>query len=90
MDIFLAEFVAQFKHTVLVMPNGLNIVTGHPFEADAYESEHSIPDGELKDMLASELKVAEALAPPKEKKKKPKKGKENKDGDKAETEAKEA
>lgn len=54
------------------------MVTGYPFETDLYESEHSIPDGEWKVLLDSELKLAETIAPPKEKKKKPKKGKENK------------
>lgn len=73
-----AEFVAQFKHTVLLLPNGLIIVTGYPFDETLYESEHSIPDGELKEMVTSELKLVDGLAAPKEKKpKKPKKGKEN-------------
>jgi len=80
-----SEFVAQFKHTVILLPNGLQVVTGHPFDEAAYESEHKIPDGELKELVTAELKLAEALAPPKDKKKKPKKGKENKtEGDKAE------
>lgn len=70
--------MAQFKHTAILLPNGLLIVTGYPFDANVYESEHSIPDGEFKDLLNSELKLAETIAPPKEKKKKPKKGKENK------------
>lgn len=76
-----SEFVAQFKHTVLLLPNGLVIVTGLPFDETLYESEHSIPDGELKDMVTSELKLVDGPAAPKDKKpKKPKKGKENKDG----------
>jgi curved DNA binding protein len=75
------EFVAQFKHTVLLLPNGLAIVSGYPFNVDLYESEYSIPDGELKQLVTGELKLAEELpAVPKEKKKKPKKGKENKAG----------
>lgn len=73
-----AEFVAQFKHTAILMPNGLVILTGYPFDASVYESEYSIPDGELKELVTAELKLAETIAPPKEKKKKPKKGKENK------------
>jgi len=40
--------VAQFKHTVLLMPNGVNLVTGIPFEAESYVSEYSIAQEELK------------------------------------------
>lgn len=40
--------MAQFKHTVLLMPNGVNLVTGIPFDADSYVSEHSIAQEELK------------------------------------------
>jgi len=40
--------VAQLKHTVLLMPNGVNLVTGIPFELDSYVSEHSIAQAELK------------------------------------------
>jgi len=76
------EFVAQFKNTVLLLPNGLVIVTGYPMDVNLYESEYSMPDCALKVLLQSDLKLAQDLpAPPKEKKKKPKKGKENKGGD---------
>lgn len=62
---------------MLILPNGLIIVTGYPFDETLYESEHSIPD-ELKEMVTAELKLVDGLAVPKEKKpKKPKKGKEN-------------
>lgn len=40
--------MAQFKHTVLLMPNGVNLVTGIPFEIDSFVSEHSIAQPELK------------------------------------------
>lgn len=40
--------MAQFKHTVLLMPNGVNLVTGIPFNVDSYVSEHSIAQPELK------------------------------------------
>lgn len=40
--------MAQFKHTVLLMPNGVNLVTGIPFNVDSYVSEHSIAQHELK------------------------------------------
>lgn len=43
-----AEIVAQFKHTVLLMPNGVNLVTGIPFNVDSYVSEYSIAQPELK------------------------------------------
>lgn len=42
------EVVAQFKYTVLIMPNGVNLVTGVAFLPEQYESEHSITDTELK------------------------------------------
>lgn len=40
--------MAQFKYTVLLMPNGLMKITGTPLDLKAYESEHSIQDEELK------------------------------------------
>jgi hypothetical protein len=49
--------VAQFKSTVLILPNGVTIVTGVPFNVDCYESEHSVTDEEMKTLLASELKL---------------------------------
>lgn len=49
------EYVAQFKHTVLLMPNGLNLVTGLPFEADNFSSEYSIAQPELKELVATPL-----------------------------------
>ena len=42
------EFVAQFKFTVLLMPNGIMQVTGLPFLDDQYQSEHFLVDEELK------------------------------------------
>lgn len=42
------EVVAQFKYTVLLMPSGVNLVTGLPFKLEKYQSEHSITDPELK------------------------------------------
>lgn len=45
------EYVAQFKHTVLLMPNGVNLVTGIPFEIDNFVSEYSIAQPELKVMI---------------------------------------
>lgn len=45
--------VAQFKFTVLLMPNGPQKITGLPFDATLFESEHSIVDEEIKKLLSS-------------------------------------
>ncbi|EDW69745.1 proliferation-associated protein 2G4 [Drosophila virilis] len=50
-----SEIVAQFKHTVLLMPNGVNLVTGIPFNVDNYVSEYSIAQPELKELVAQPL-----------------------------------
>ncbi|XP_067687260.1 proliferation-associated protein 2G4-like [Haliotis asinina] len=47
------EFVAQFKFTVILMPNGPLKITGLPLDTDAFETEHSIEDEELKTLLAA-------------------------------------
>ncbi|CAC5381980.1 unnamed protein product [Mytilus coruscus] len=47
-----SEFVAQYKFTVLLMPNGPLKITGLPFEAELYESEKSVKDPELKAIKA--------------------------------------
>ena len=39
--------VAQFKFTVLLMPNGPQKITGLPFDTELYKSEHSIEDQEI-------------------------------------------
>jgi curved DNA binding protein len=49
------ELVAQFKFTVLLMPNGPMKITGLPFEMDNYQSEYSVQDEELKNLLASSV-----------------------------------
>lgn len=54
------EIVAQFKNTVLILPNGLTVVTGSPFDQGCYESEHSIQDEEMKKLLAEDLVLADA------------------------------
>lgn len=49
------EYVAQFKYTVLLMPNGpLRITTG-AFDTGLVESEYSIQDEELKKILSSQV-----------------------------------
>ena len=45
--LYLGEYVAQFKFTVLLMPNGPMKITGLPFEASTFKSEHSITDVEI-------------------------------------------
>jgi curved DNA binding protein len=50
------EVVAQFKSTVLVMPNGLLKVTGLPLDTEVYSSEHKVDDEKLSALLASSLK----------------------------------
>ena len=72
------EFVAQFKYTVLLLPNGTLKITGLPFEQELYQSEHTIVDEALTGLL--HLAIA-----PKSKKKKNKK-KEEGDGKSPEAE----
>jgi curved DNA binding protein len=45
------ESVAQFKFTVLLMPNGPNKITGLPFDHAAVKSEHSVTDVEIQTLL---------------------------------------
>ncbi|KOC70023.1 Proliferation-associated protein 2G4 [Habropoda laboriosa] len=47
------EFVAQFKFTVLLMPNGPHKITGIPFDIDMYQSDCVVEDPELKTLLYS-------------------------------------
>lgn len=80
LQIILGEFVAQFKFTVLLMPNGPHKITGIPFEAELYHSEHSIVDPDLKSILISS-------ANPKAGKKKKKKSESNTEPQPMEVEA---
>ncbi|XP_037955307.1 proliferation-associated protein 2G4 [Teleopsis dalmanni] len=50
-----SEHVAQFKHTVLLMPNGVNLVTGIEFPDNFYKSEHSIAQDDLKELVNTPL-----------------------------------
>lgn len=45
---WLGEFVAQFKFTVLLMPNGPMRITSGPFEPEFYKSEFEVQDADLK------------------------------------------
>jgi len=60
------EFVAQFKFTVLLMPNGPMKITGLPFEADHYKSEYQVENEDMKILLS---KSANPKAAKKKKKK---------------------
>jgi curved DNA binding protein len=54
------EYVAQFKFTVLLMPNGPLKITGLPFDEATVKSEHSIQDVEIQTLLKSEVRSKEA------------------------------
>lgn len=47
------EFVAQFKFTLLLMPNGPMKITGLQFDEAFYSSEHTIEDEEIKALLSA-------------------------------------
>ena len=49
------EFVAEFKFTVLLMPNSTMKITGLPLDFDCYQTENSITDETLKVLF--ELKI---------------------------------
>jgi curved DNA binding protein len=50
------ENVAQFKFTVLLMPNGPHRITGIPFEEELYSSEHSVKDTDIQVLVKSHTK----------------------------------
>ncbi|XP_023018499.2 proliferation-associated protein 2G4 [Leptinotarsa decemlineata] len=74
------EFVAHFKFTVLLMPNGPHKITGLPFDPDLCHSEYSVTSPELKSILNSS-------ANPKSAKKKKKKSESSSDPQPMEVEA---
>ena len=49
--------MAQFKATVLVMPNGLLKITGFTPDAAVYASDKKIEDDKLSTLLATALKI---------------------------------
>lgn len=49
------EYVAQFKFTVLLMPNGVTRVTKSFFDETVAESEHKIDDEEIMKLLNTEV-----------------------------------
>lgn len=65
-----SEYVAQFKHTVLLMPNGVNLVTGIPFAEENFSSEHSIAQPELKELVSNPINPSKSAKKGKGSKKK--------------------
>jgi len=60
------EFVAEFKFTVLIMPNNTMKITGLPIDLDCFQTENSITDETIKNLMQMSL-----VTKPKKKKKKP-------------------
>lgn len=58
---FAGEFVAQFKVTVILMPNGPLKITGLPFEPEAYQTEYKIEDEDVKVRHNRSLAVGQSL-----------------------------
>jgi hypothetical protein len=56
------EFVAQFKSTLLLLPNGTVLATGIPVDLSLYESEYSVTDEELVKLLAEDPKLVTGAA----------------------------
>lgn len=50
-----SEFVAEFKFTVLLMPNNTMKITGLPLDLELYQSENSITDEAIKNLLSLSL-----------------------------------
>lgn len=50
------EFVAQFKFTAVLMPNGLMKTTGLPFDSSVYKSDFKTKDAEVKEVLIQPVK----------------------------------
>ncbi|VDP89075.1 unnamed protein product [Echinostoma caproni] len=51
------EFVAQFRFTVLLMPNGPMRITGLPFDATLFKSECKVKDADVKEILLQPIKI---------------------------------
>merc|ERR1712071_336417 len=51
-----SEMVAQFKFTVLLMPNGPQKITGIAFDPSTCQPEHSITDEDIKKLLTTSTK----------------------------------
>merc|ERR1719391_388557 len=53
-----SEFVAQFRFTVVLMPNGLMKITGLPFDAGLYKSDLKTKDADVKSLLSQSIKTS--------------------------------
>jgi hypothetical protein len=62
--------VAQFKSTLLLLPNGTVLATGIPIDTSLYESEYSVTDEEMVKLLAENPNVILPSASKSKKKKK--------------------
>jgi methionine aminopeptidase len=51
------ELVAEFKFTVLIMPNGTMKITGLPVDLDVYQSENQILDENIKVCAIAAIKL---------------------------------
>lgn len=49
------EFVAEFKYTVLLMPNGTMKITGLPLEIENFQTENQIVDEAIKNLISLSL-----------------------------------
>lgn len=52
------EFVAQFRFTAILMPNGLSKITGLPFDQALYKSDLKTKDADIKAILSQPIKAA--------------------------------
>lgn len=48
------EFVAEFKYTVQILPNGINVTTAVPFTEGAYITDKVLPE-DLKALIAEPI-----------------------------------
>lgn len=52
------ELVAQFRFTVVLMPNGLMKITGLPFDSSLYKTDFKTVDPEVKELLTQPVKLS--------------------------------
>jgi len=57
------EYVAEFKFTALLMPNGTMKITGLPLDIENYQSENQILDENIKNLLALSLAAKKKKKP---------------------------
>lgn len=53
-----SEYVAEFKFTVLLMPNGTMKITGIPIELEHYHTENQIVDESIKVNFSNQIKFS--------------------------------